>query len=164
MHSSRRPCRRFASSRPRLSLGVSPVGRVIRCPRGYNSLMSHYRRASTVGGTYFFTVVTYRRQTFLCDEDVRVAMRTAIHRVRKAHPFHIDAWVLLPDHLHCVWTLPPGDADFSQRWNLIKRWVTRACGERLSRTEWITDSKRSHRESTLETIGDRPRLSAIIQE
>ena len=59
--------------------------------------MSHYRRANTAGGTYFFTVVTYRRQAFLCDEDVRGAMRTAINRVRKGHPFQIDAWVLLPD-------------------------------------------------------------------
>ena len=62
---------------------------------------------------------------------------------RVAHPTD------LPDHLHCLWTLPPGDADFSLRWNLIKRWVTRACGERLFRMEWMTDSKRTHRESTL---------------
>jgi putative transposase len=111
--------------------------------------MSRYRRAKTAGGTYFFTVVTYRRQAFLCDDDVRKAMRDAIERVRERHDFRIDAWVLLPDHLHCVWTLPPDDADFSLRWNLIKRWVTRACGDRLLRAEWMTTSKRVHRESTL---------------
>lgn len=111
--------------------------------------MSRYRRANTAGGTYFFTVITYRRQIFLCDEDVRKALRTAINRVRERHQFQIDAWVLLPDHLHCVWTLPPGDADFSLRWNLIKRFVTRDCGERLLKAEWINDSKRAHRESTL---------------
>ena len=53
--------------------------------------MSHYRRANTAGGTYFFTVVTYRRHAFLCDEDVREVMRTAINRVCEAHPFQIDA-------------------------------------------------------------------------
>ena len=129
--------------------GRGSVGWATPCPRGYHSPMSHYRRANTAGGTYFFTVVTYRRQAFLCDEDVREAMRTAINRVREAHPFHIDAWVLLPDPLHCLGTLPPDDADFSLRWNLIKRWVTHACGERLFRMEWMTDSKRTHRESTL---------------
>ena len=70
-------------------------------------------------------------------------------RLREGHSFQIDAWVLLHYHLHCLWTLPPDDADFSLRWNLIKRWVTRACGERLFRMEWMTDSKRTHRESTL---------------
>ncbi|MDO9102310.1 MAG: hypothetical protein Q7U50_08655 [Candidatus Nitrotoga sp.] len=48
-------------------------------------------------------------------------MRASIETVRVARPFVIDAWVLLPDHLHCVWTLPDGDADFSTRWMMIKR-------------------------------------------
>ena len=82
--------------------------------------MSHYRRAQLAGGhiitftvTYFFTVVTYRRQTFLCDDDVRVALRDAIQRVRERRRFHIDAWVLLPDHLHCIWTLSAGIVPFT---------------------------------------------------
>lgn len=74
--------------------------------------MSHYRRANASGGTYFFTV-TYRRQTFLCDDDVRSALRAAIQYVREQYPFQIDAWVLLLDHLHCLWTLPTDGADFS---------------------------------------------------
>ena len=86
--------------------------------------MSHYRRAQQTGGTYFFTVVTYRRQPFLCDNDVRAALRNAIEQVRERRGFHIDAWVLLPDHLHCIWTLPKDDADFSTRWSRIKRHVT----------------------------------------
>ena len=73
--------------------------------------MSNYRRANTKGGTYFFTVVTYRRQKFLCDEN---ALREGIMTTQATHPFNIDAWVLLPDHIHCIWTLPPDDADFGR--------------------------------------------------
>ena len=110
--------------------------------------MSYYRRANQLGGTYFFTVVTYRRQPFLCDDDVRMASRDAIERVRNRYDFQIDAWVLLPDHLHCIWTLPDGDADFSTRWSRIKRHVTQVCGHRIARQDWMTRSKRIHREST----------------
>lgn len=77
--------------------------------------MSRYRRANTKGATYFFTVVTYQRRNFLCDDDVRTALRDAIIKVRERHPFQIDAWALLPYHLHTIWTLPPDDANFSLR-------------------------------------------------
>jgi len=111
--------------------------------------MSRYRRAATAGASYFFTVVAYRRQTIFCDEVFRNALRAAITSVRVAHPFVIDAWVLLPDHLHCVWTLPEGDADFSTRWKIIKRAVSVACREDYRRAEWMTASKLKHRESTI---------------
>jgi len=111
--------------------------------------MSHYRRANTAGATYFFTVVTYRRRPFLCDEDVRDALKQAINKVRKKHPFIIDAWVLLPDHIHTIWTLPPNDANFALRWQLIKRYVTQCCGTRLHNPQWMNTSKAKHRESTL---------------
>lgn len=71
--------------------------------------MSHYRRANTSGATYFFTVVSYRRQKILCDEPIRNALRDAIKTTQEKYPFNIDAWVLLPDHLHCIWTLPEND-------------------------------------------------------
>jgi len=111
--------------------------------------MSHYRRAHTAGATYFFTVVTYQRQPILCDVAVRHALRAAISSVRAAWPFSIDAWVLLPDHLHCIWTLPPGDADYATRWSMIKRQVSVMCRGTYQRTELLTASKRKHRESTL---------------
>lgn len=111
--------------------------------------MSNYRRANTQGACYFFTVVTFRRQPILCDEAVRVALREAINSVREKKPFTIDAWVLLPDHLHCIWTLPEGDADFSSRWGLIKRQVSIQCREHYRRADWLNVSKRKHRESTL---------------
>ena len=111
--------------------------------------MSRYRRANTPGVTYFFTVVTYRRREFLCDVAVRQALREAISKVRLQYPFLIDGWVLLPDHLHAIWTLPPGDANFSLRWQLIKRYVSRQCGGDLHQPVLMSDSKIKHRESTL---------------
>lgn len=111
--------------------------------------MPHYRRADIPGATYFFTVVTYRRQPILCDAPLRTALRRAIEEVRASRPFTVDAWVLLPDHLHCLWTLPPGDADFATRWSLIKRRVSQFCREHYRRPEWLAPSKRKHRESTL---------------
>lgn len=77
--------------------------------------MSRYRRSKNSGATYFFTVVTYRRQAILCDEPIREALRKAIAITRTKRPFTIDAWVLLPDHLHTLWTLPGDDADYSTR-------------------------------------------------
>lgn len=111
--------------------------------------MSHYRRAITPGGTFFFTVVTYRRQKILCDDVVRQALRGAIEKVRYSKPFRIDAWVLMPDHLHCVWTLPPEDGDFSGRWSLIKSMVSRAIGGQYCRPDLMGASKIAHRESTI---------------
>ena len=100
--------------------------------------MSRYRRSDVAGASYFFTVVTERRQPVLVNADVRTALREAIETVRVKRPFVIDAWVLLPDHLHAIWTLPPGDADFATRWRLIKAHVTRRCGEKYFRPEWLT--------------------------
>lgn len=111
--------------------------------------MLRYRRANTAGATYCFTVVTYRRQPILCDTPVRTALRDAIVAVREQRPFTIDACVLLPDHLHCIWTLPPDDVDFPVRWSMIKRRVSVACAAAYKRPDWITASKRKHRESTL---------------
>ena len=60
--------------------------------------MSNYRRAEVSGGTFFFTVVTFRGRPYLVDDEVRAALRDAITRTRTTLPFTIDAWVLLPDH------------------------------------------------------------------
>jgi putative transposase len=111
--------------------------------------MSRYRRATTEGASYFFTVVSYQRQPILCDSVIRNALRAAIKTVRASSPFVIDAWVLLPDHLHCVWTLPDGDADFSTRWRQIKRAVSLMCGDEYHRDDLMSASKLKHRESTI---------------
>ena len=81
--------------------------------------MAEYRRWRVRGGTYFFTVnLQDRRQAFLTEyiDEFRHAYRT----VAKKHPFETLAIVVLPDHLHAIWRLPDGDADFSTRWRLIK--------------------------------------------
>lgn len=111
--------------------------------------MSRYRRATTAGSSYFFTVVSYQRQPILCDDSIRDALRKAIEAVRASRPFTIEAWVLLPDHLHCIWTLPDGDADFSTRWMKIKRAVSLACGDEYRRDDLMSASKLKHRESTI---------------
>jgi putative transposase len=57
----------------------------------------------------------------LTRETTRFALRAAVQSVRRDHPFAVEAWVLLPDHLHCLWRLPEGDAEYSIRWAKIKR-------------------------------------------
>eukprot|EP01030_Chromulinospumella_sphaerica_P014002 gene14002-13793_t len=84
-----------------------------------------YRRAFTPGATLFFTVVTHQRRPLLQSEAAVEALRTAFRTVRASRPFSIDAMVVLPDHAHCLWTLPPDDADFATRWRLIKTWFTK---------------------------------------
>jgi len=86
--------------------------------------VSFYRRNFVQGGTYFFTVnLADRRQTWLVDYiDV---LRESILKVKRSRPFHIDAWVVLPDHMHAIWTLPEGDADYSGRWREIKKAFTK---------------------------------------
>ncbi len=81
--------------------------------------MSRYIRFRE-GQVYFFTVVTHRRRPILTTDLGRHALRDAIQEVRLAVPFEMTAVVLLPDHLHAVWTMPPGDTDYSARWRLIK--------------------------------------------
>src|SRR4030042_606402 len=90
--------------------------------------MPEYTRVKVKGGTYFFTVVTFGRQPILTHDQVRAALREGIQEVRQSLPFNIEAWVLLPDHLHTIWTLPENDDNFSSRWAVIKRTVSRQCG------------------------------------
>lgn len=93
----------------------------------------HYRRAKTPGATYFFTVVTHQRQPLFCDTQTIALLRTAFRTVKTNHPFTIDAVVVLPDHLHCLWTLPEADANFSTRWRLIKSEFSRHCPDQYKR-------------------------------
>jgi putative transposase len=90
-------------------------------------------RAYVPGGSYFFTAALLERHRRLLTEHLDV-LREAFRSVRKPRPFRIDAMVMLPDHLHCLWTLPPKDTDFSTRWRLIQSSFARAIapGERLS--------------------------------
>jgi putative transposase len=96
--------------------------------------MTNYRRPKLAGATWFFTVNLAERgdnRLLLTHMD---RLRHSFRRVRQRHPFRIDALVVLPEHLHCIWTLPPGDADYATRWSLIKAGFSRGLpdGETVS--------------------------------
>ena len=107
--------------------------------------MADYRRSNIAGGTYFFTVVTHERRPILTMEAVRAALREAIQQARTTLPFQIDSWVLLPDHLHCIWTLPEGDANLSARWAIIKRYVSGRCAAIIDPSRRDSVQKRNER-------------------
>jgi putative transposase len=92
-----------------------------------------YRRSKTGGGTYFFTINLAQRSQQLLVEHIE-PLRVAMAGVKARHPFAIEAVVILPDHLHSIWTLPPGDWDYPTRWMLIKSGFSRQLpkGERVN--------------------------------
>ena len=100
-----------------------------------------YRMTNAEGGTYFFTVNLAERSS---DKLVRHIddLRAVIGNVKQAHPFAILAMVVLPEHLHALWRLPPGDADYPLRWSQVKAGFSR----RLARDEHIRTSRRNKRE------------------
>lgn len=87
--------------------------------------MVNYRRIRVPGGTYFFTVTLRDRRSDLLIESADLS-REVFRSVRQQHPFVIDAMVVLPDHLHTLWTMPEGDSDYSGRWRAIKARFSRA--------------------------------------
>ncbi len=98
-----------------------------------NVAMTNYRRFRRRGGTYFFTVNLQDRRGTLLVDHIHL-LRSAYGTVQRAHPFKTEAIVILPDHLHAVWTLPCADADFSTRWKKIKREFTVALGLSMPRS------------------------------
>ncbi len=104
--------------------------------------MRHYIRARRQGATYFFTVNLQQRDgNHMLVERIK-ALRAAFDKVRRDHPFKVNAIVVLPEHLHAMWTLPVGDADFSVRWALIKAQFSRA----ITTGETVTPSRSRRRE------------------
>ena len=87
--------------------------------------MSNYRRVWVPGGTYFFTVNLLERRRGVLVEHIDL-LRDAFRAAKAARPFHLLAIVVMPDHLHCVWRLPDGDADNANRWAQIKSGFSRA--------------------------------------
>ena len=92
--------------------------------------MPDYRRNRIPGGTYFFTVNLLERNSRLLIDHID-ELPAAVVKARASRPFHIDGWVVLPEHMHCVWTLPEGDSDYAARWKAIKI----AFAKSLPRTE-----------------------------
>ena len=100
-----------------------------------------YRRADAAGGTYFFTVNLAERRSDLLVRHID-SLRAAMKSVKDAHPFAILAMVVLPEHLHAIWHLPPDDADYPLRWSLIKAGFSR----RLAKGEHICASRQAKHE------------------
>jgi putative transposase len=89
-----------------------------------------YRRVKIEGGCFFFTVcLADRRAATLVDhiDDLKEAWRCTQARLAFSSP----AWVILPDHIHCIWKLPPDDDNYALRWSLLKRHFTQALGKRI---------------------------------
>ena len=86
--------------------------------------MSQYRRLYECGAHYFFTLVTHQRRPIFSELNHIRLLNFSINKVKKKYPFALNAMVILPDHLHCLWRLPENDNDFSTRWRLIKRYFS----------------------------------------
>ncbi|RUM94202.1 MAG: transposase [Thiothrix sp.] len=95
--------------------------------------MPDYRRFRIPGGCYFFTVNLLDRKSALLVDQIDL-LRESVRIVKQRYPFHIDAWVVLPEHMHCIWTLPPNDDNFSGRWREIKKAFSRALPKNETRS------------------------------
>jgi putative transposase len=103
--------------------------------------MPDYRRRYVPGGSWFFTVNLLDRRQRLLVEHIDL-LREATRWAMRRHPFRIEAFVVLPDHLHAIWTLPEGDADFSLRWRLIKTRFARG----IPKGEWLSPAREARGE------------------
>ena len=95
--------------------------------------MPQYVRAKFKGSVFFFTVVLAERPSNLLIEEID-RLRKSYRTVQKSLPFETVAVCVLPDHIHCIWALPEGDADFSARWSLIKSGFSRGLDPGMSRS------------------------------
>jgi putative transposase len=111
--------------------------------------MPNYRRNYVPGGTYFFTVVTHERRPLFLGDGERHMLRTAFEAVRGEFPFITVAAVLLPDHLHSIWTLPQDDVDYSTRWRQIKEAFTRSFLQAGGQEGSLSASRKRHGERAI---------------
>lgn len=97
--------------------------------------MTNYRRNRVPGQVYFFTVRLRDRRSTLLTEHIS-AFGEAIRQARGRKPFHVDAWAVLPDHAHAIWTLPPGDDDCASRWRTVKIAFSKSVSKSGGRALW----------------------------
>ncbi len=109
--------------------------------------MRTYQRMRIAGGTYFFTVVTHERTPLFTDANAIECLARVVQAVRQRHPFEIIAEIVLPDHIHMIWTLPDHDSDYSNRWMLIKSGLSRQLARPGS--EIISASRARRRERAI---------------
>ncbi len=111
--------------------------------------MPNYRRFYVPGGIVFLTLVTYQRIPLFSHPENISRLRVAIAKIRDEKPFEITAAVILPDHLHFLWTLPPGDSNYSQRVSRLKVLLTQSLQEASLLSEDLSDSRQKHREKNV---------------
>jgi putative transposase len=111
--------------------------------------MPNYRRSYIPGGTFFLTLVSYQRQPLFAQSENVALLRQAVATVLAESPFEIVGAVVLLDHLHFIWTLPPEDSNYSQRVGRIKVLFTRALKSNQLATEKLTISRSKHREQNV---------------
>ena len=95
------------------------IFKIVFIPGGHPLAMPNYIRPKVTGSTVFFTVALARRGDDLLVREVE-RLRAVVRMTMQERAFVVEAWVVLPDHLHAVWTLPEGDRDYSTRWGAIK--------------------------------------------
>ena len=131
--------------------------------------MSDYRRYFVPGGTYFFTLVAYeRRPRFALPADLQ-RLRDAVAFVQREQPFRFLAAVVLPDYLHFIWALPPGDSDYSRRIGRMKVHFTRSCDAMERSGPAPSPSRRKHRDANVwqrrfweHTVDEPAELEALL--
>lgn len=111
--------------------------------------MPDYHRVRVEGGTYFFTVVTHLRRPILTSTHARGILHDAWANVKERFPFETVAICLLPDHLHSIWRLPEGDADYSMRWKEIKRLFSRRYLAEIGPGEELSPSRQKRGEAAI---------------
>ena len=111
--------------------------------------MPDYRRAKLTGGTFFFTVVTFDHLPILTGTSARKLLHDAWVDTRERFLFQTEAVVLLPDHLHTIWTLPEGGANFSVRWKEIKRLFTKSYLQQIGPCEHRNESRQKRGEAAV---------------
>ncbi|MGK5092441.1 transposase [Deltaproteobacteria bacterium TL4] len=98
-----------------MSRKIFSLGARASCPQKRAGRLRSQDKTYLEHYTYFFTVVTYQRRPFLTEPIFREMLRSMIVKTRENYPFEINAWVLLPDHLHCVWTATPLKRNIGRR-------------------------------------------------
>jgi putative transposase len=109
--------------------------------------MSDYRRAIVPGGTFFLTLVTYRRTPLFSESENVFRLRVAVAQMLTERPFEIIGAVVLPEHIHFLWRLPPNDSDYSQRVSRLKVLFTRSLRGYRALPQTVSASRHKHRES-----------------
>ena len=107
-----------------------------------------YRRLRIPGGTYIFTLVTFDRMPVFNTEESVALLKSSFRYVAIDHPFQMLGYVIMPNHLHCIWELPDGDDDYSGRWSLVKARFTRTYAKQFE-TASTTPSRSRRRERSV---------------